>query len=73
MNGAYLSRIAKNPQHLNWIQLGRVCLEKVKEHCENILSGYLCVVTTVFSQQDGFSIFKFPESLWRSLLEISLL
>jgi hypothetical protein len=28
--------------------------------CENIPTGYLCVVTTVFSQQDGISIFEFP-------------
>ncbi len=29
--------------------------------CENILSGYLCVVKTVFGQQDGISSFKFPK------------
>jgi hypothetical protein len=29
--------------------------------CENILSGYLCVVTTVFSQQDEIPIIIFPE------------
>jgi hypothetical protein len=29
--------------------------------CNNILSGYLCAVTTVFSQQDG--IYKFPQRL----------
>jgi len=35
--------------------------------CDNILSGYLCAVTTVFSQQDGIY-----EGFWRSLAEISL-
>ena len=35
--------------------------------CNNILSGYLCVVTTVFSQQDGIYGFKFP----KRFLEIS--
>ena len=35
--------------------------------CDNILSGYLCAVTTVFSQQDGIYGFKFPERF----LEIS--
>jgi len=35
--------------------------------CDNILSGYLCVVTTVFSQQDGIYGFKFP----KRFLEIS--
>jgi hypothetical protein len=36
-------------------------------HYENICSGYLCEVSTVFSQQDGISISKFPEKF----LEIS--
>ena len=35
--------------------------------CDNILSGYLSVVTTVFSQQDGIYGFKFP----KRFLEIS--
>ena len=35
--------------------------------CDNILSGYLCAVTTVFSQQDGIYGFKFP----KRFLEIS--
>ena len=39
----------------------------VMRECDNILSGYLCAVTTVFSQQDGIYGFKFPERF----LEIS--
>jgi hypothetical protein len=39
----------------------------VMRECDNILSGYLCAVTTVFSQQDGIYGFKFP----KRLLEIS--
>ena len=39
----------------------------VMRECENILSGYLCVVTTVFSQQDGIYGFKFS----KTFLEIS--
>jgi hypothetical protein len=35
--------------------------------CDNILSGYLCAVTTVFSQQDGIYGFKFL----KRFLEIS--
>jgi len=31
----------------------------VMRECDNILSGYLCVVCTVFSQQDGINGFKF--------------
>ena len=36
-------------------------------YCDNIFSGYLSVVTTVFSQQDGIYGFKFP----KRFLEIS--
>ena len=39
----------------------------VMRECENILCGYLCAVTTVFSQQDGIYGFKFLEGF----LEIS--
>ena len=40
--------------------------------CDNILSGYLCAVTTVFSQQDGIYGFNSSKGFWRSLAEISL-
>ena len=43
------------------------CLAKAGGGCDNILSGYLSVVTTVFSQQDGIYGFKFP----KRFLEIS--
>ncbi len=39
----------------------------VMGECDNILSGYLFAVTTVFSQQDGIYGFKFP----KRFLEIS--
>ena len=39
----------------------------VMRECDNILSGYLCAVTAVFSQQDGIYGFKFP----KRFLEIS--
>ena len=39
----------------------------MKEH-DNILSGYLCAVTTVFSQQDGIYGFKFPNKGFGDLL-----
>ena len=39
----------------------------VMRECDNILSGYLCAVTTEFSQQDGIYGFKFP----KRFLEIS--
>ncbi len=45
----------------------------IMRDCENILSGYLFVVTTVFGEQDGTSIFKFPEILLETLAETSSL
>ena len=39
----------------------------VMRECDNILSGYLCAMTTVFSQQDGIYGFEFP----KRFLEIS--
>ena len=39
----------------------------VMRECDNILSGWSCAVTTVFSQQDGIYGFKFP----KRFLEIS--
>jgi hypothetical protein len=39
----------------------------VMRECDNILSGYLCAVTPLFSQQDGIYGFKFP----KGFLEIS--
>jgi hypothetical protein len=44
-----------------------VAPSKAVAACDNILSGYLCAVTTVFSQQDGIYGFKFP----KRFLEIS--
>jgi hypothetical protein len=45
----------------------------VMRECDNILCGYLCAVTTVFSQQDGIYGFKFPKRFLEiSSLEISL-
>ena len=40
-------------------------------NCDNILSGYLCVVTTVFSQQDGIYGFKFLTRFFGDLLQRS--
>jgi len=39
--------------------------------CDNILSGYLCVVNTVFSQQDGIYDFKFLTRFFGDLLQRS--
>ncbi len=43
----------------------------VMRECDNILSGYLCVVTTVFSQQDGIYGFKFFTRFFGDLLQRS--
>ena len=41
--------------------------------CDNILSGYLCAVTTVFSRQDGvFTVLNSPKGFWRSFPQRSL-
>ena len=39
----------------------------IENDCDNILSGYLSVVTTVFSQQDGIYGFKFPKRFFGDL------
>jgi hypothetical protein len=44
----------------------------VMRKCYNILSGYLCAVTTEFSQQMEFTVLNSPKGFWRSLPEISL-
>jgi hypothetical protein len=44
----------------------------VMRECDNILSGYLCAVTTLFRQQDGIYSFKFPERFLEISPEISL-
>jgi hypothetical protein len=43
----------------------------VMRECDNILSGYLCAVTTVFSQQDGLYGFKFLTRFFGDLLQRS--
>jgi len=43
----------------------------VMRECDNILSGYLCVVTTVFSQQDGIYGFKFLTRFFGDLFQRS--
>ncbi len=43
----------------------------VMRECDNILSGYLCAVTTVFSQNDGLYGFKFPTRFFGDLLQRS--
>ena len=43
----------------------------VRDHCDNILSGYLSVVTRVFSHQDGIYGFKFPKRFFGDLFQRS--
>ncbi len=56
-NGDVL-QLAKQLFSLRLLQMTKYC---VMRECYNILSGYLSVVTTVFSQQDGMYGFKFPK------------
>ena len=62
-NGDVL-QYAKQLFSLRLPQMTKYC---VMRECYNILSGYLSVMTTVFSQQDGIYSFKFP----KKFLEIS--
>jgi len=62
-NGDVL-QYAKQLFSLRLPQMTKYC---VMRECDNILSGYLSVMTTVFSQQDGIYGFKFP----KRFLEIS--
>ncbi len=63
----YLGDALQNRKQLFFSRLLLMTEYFIMRECENILSGYLCVVTTVFSQQDRISIFKFP----KRFLEIS--
>ncbi len=56
-----------NAKQLFSVKLPLMTKYFVMREWESIHSGYLCVVNTVFSQQDGISSFKFP----KRLLEIS--
>ena len=49
------------------------CLSFAYAACDNILSGYLCAVTTIFSQQDRvFTVLNSPKAFWRSFPQRSL-
>ncbi len=64
----------QNAQQLFSVKLLLMTKYFVMRECENILSGYLRVVTTVFSQQDGISSVDFlKRCLERYLAEMSLL
>jgi hypothetical protein len=67
---SYHSDILHFSKQLFTVMLQLMTKYFIMRECENILSGYLCVVTTVFSQQ--VLLFNFPNSFWRSLTEISL-
>jgi hypothetical protein len=62
-NGDVL-QLAKQLFFLGLPQMMKYC---VMRECDNILSGYLSVVTTVFSQQDGIYGFKFPKRFFGDL------
>jgi hypothetical protein len=48
------------PLIADWQAIAGTCEHYVSEKCDNILRGYLYVVTTVLSHQDGIYGFKFP-------------
>ncbi len=69
---SYNGDVLQNAKQLFSLRLPQMMKYCVMRECDNILSEYLSVVTTVFSQQDGIYGFKLPKRFfWRSLPEIS--
>jgi hypothetical protein len=66
-NSSYSSDALQYAKQLFSIRLLLMTKFFVMREYENILRGYLCAVTTVFSQQDGIYSFKFL----KRFLEIS--
>ena len=66
-NGDVL-QYAKQLFSLRLPQMTKYC---VMRECDNILSGYLSVVTTVFSQQGEIYGFKFPKRFFGDLFQRS--
>jgi len=64
---SYHGDVLQFAKQLFFVRLPQMTKFFVMRECDNILSGYLCAVTTVFSQQDGIYGFKFIK--W--FLEIS--
>jgi hypothetical protein len=64
---SYNGDVLQYAKHLFSLGLPQMTKYCVMRECYNILSGYLSVVTTVFSQQDGIYGFKFS----KRFLEIS--
>jgi hypothetical protein len=58
---SYLSDVLQYTKQLFSLRLRQMKKYCVMRECYNILSGYLSVVTTVFSQQDGIYGFNFPK------------
>ena len=58
---SYVLQFAK---HLFSVSVPQLTKYLVMRECENILDGYLYVVTTVFNQQQGISIFKSPKRVF---------
>jgi hypothetical protein len=64
---SYNDEVLQYGKQLFSLRLPQMTKYCVMRECDNILSGYISVVTPVFSQQDGIYGFKFP----KRFLEIS--
>jgi hypothetical protein len=64
---SYNDEVLQYEKQLFSLRLPQMTKYCIMRECDNILSGYLSVVTPVFSQQDGIYGFKFP----KRFLEIS--
>jgi hypothetical protein len=69
---SYHRDVSHFPKQLFSLRLPQMTKYCAMRECDNILSGYLSVVTTVFSQQDGIYGLNSQKGFWRSLPEIAL-
>ena len=68
---SYHSDVLQFAKQLFSVRLPLMTKFFVMRECDNILSGNLCAVTTVFSQQDGIYGFKFLKRIFQDLLQRS--
>jgi hypothetical protein len=64
LDSYYFGDASQNAKQLFSVKLLLITKYFVMRECENILNGYLYVVATVFSQQDGIYDFEFPKRFW---------
>jgi len=66
---SYHSDVLQFGKQLYSVRLPLMTKFFVMRECDNILRGYLCALTTVFSWQDGIYEFKFLSRFFGDLLQ----